>query len=146
MNTKQLFLQELKDEYNAQFELSNALEGKSGRLITVCGIFIPLLFGFSSSLIDEIQDNPILESFLTILLVISLAVAVASIFYSILALRIRSYSHAFLPYDFFDKVTGELDKEEVKEYGNKNEQELYDEMIEDYLESNKHNLKINHDK
>jgi hypothetical protein len=145
-NSRQLFLQALKDEYNAQFELSNALEGKSGRLITVCGIFIPLLFGFSSSLIEKANSNPNVESFLTILLVISLSIAVASIFFSLLALRIKPYSHAFLPDDFFDKDTGILDKEEVKKYGDKDEQEIYDEMIEDYLESNKHNKEVNHNK
>lgn len=143
INSKRLFFQELKDEYNAQFELSNALEAKGSRLTTVCGIFIPLIFGFSSSLFDKTIANTDPLSLLTGLLVTSLILAVASIFYSILAIRIKPYSHAFLPHDFYDKVTGELNQKEVKKYGDQDEDAFYDEMIVEYLESNTYNLKTN---
>ena len=99
-NSKQLFFQELKDEYNAQFALSDALEGKSGQLITVCGIFIPLLFGFSSLIFDNATADPIMTIYLTILLVLSISLAVLSIFFCTWALGIRSYTHAFLPDSF----------------------------------------------
>jgi hypothetical protein len=144
-NSKELFFQELKEEYHAQFELSNALEGKSGRLITVCGIFIPLLFGFSSSAIPRTPDNPNLETLFIGLLATSITSAVASIFFSMFALRVKSYSHAFLHHDFYDD-SGKLDKEKIKKYQNQDEATFYDEMIGEYLESNKHNLEVNHNK
>lgn len=140
-NSKNLFFQELKDEYNAQFELSNVLAGKSSQLITVSGIFIPLLFGFSSFLIDSTDENANLISFLKALLLIALILAAASIFFSTWAIRTQSYRHSFLPDSFF--IKDELNQEEIKEFGGRDADKFYDEMIQEYLESNKHNLKTN---
>lgn len=144
-NSKQLFFQELKDEYNAQFVLSNGLEGKSGQLITVCGIFIPLVFGFSSLLVNRTHIDPNMTLSLQILMILSLSFAVASIFISILAIRIQFYRHSFLPYSFYTE-DGELNQSEIKEFGERDDQKFYDEMIGEYLESNKYNLKRNDEK
>ena len=144
-NSKQLFFQELKDEYNSQFELSNALEAKSGQLITVGGIFIPLVFGFSSLLAGKTGIDPNLALALQILMVISLSFAVASIFFSTVAIRIQFYRHSFLPYSFYSE-DGELNQREIKEFGDQDAEKFYDEMIGEYLESNKYNLERNDEK
>ena len=57
MNNRERFLDELKGEYDKQFELKARIEGKAGSLLTVCGITIPLLFGFSSFLIEKIDKT-----------------------------------------------------------------------------------------
>lgn len=144
-NSKQLFFQELKDEYDAQFELSNALEGKSGQLITVGGIFIPLVFGFSSLLVNRTNIDPNLVLSLQILMVITLSFAVSSIYFSTLAIRIQFYRHSFLPHSFFAE-DGELNQREIKEFAERDAEEFYDEMIGEYLESNKYNLERNYEK
>jgi hypothetical protein len=134
-----LFYQELKDEYNAQFGLSDALETKSGQIITVCGIFIPLLFGFSAIKIDSAADP--WGTIFTILLIISISLAGGSIFFCTWALRVRSYTHAFLPESFYNG--GAIDQTEVSNFGNQTEDAFYDEMILEYLASNTDNIKAN---
>jgi hypothetical protein len=46
MNNKEHFFEELKAEYDKQFELKR-LEGEANALFTICGITTLLLFGFS---------------------------------------------------------------------------------------------------
>jgi len=144
-NSKQLFFQELKDEYRVEFERSDDLEGKSGRLITVCGIFIPLLFGFSSVIIDKGDPTHIMILPLAILLVISLSLAVACIYFCTSALRVRDYTIVF-PSDSFLDSHGELNSKEISEFGERNEEGFYDEMIEEYLLTNDQNFKLNNQK
>ena len=141
-NSKELFFQELKDEYNAQFALSDALEGKSGQLITVGGIFIPLVFGFSSLLVGKTGLDFNLALSLQILMVISLSLAVASIFFSVRALRIQFYRHSLLPHSFYTE-DGKLNQREINQFGAQDVDDFYHEMIEEYLESNKYNLERN---
>jgi hypothetical protein len=140
-NSKDLFFRELKDEYSAQFELNNALEAKSGQLIMVCGIVIPLLFGFSSFLIDRIDNNNAFVLYLQIVLVVILAIITSSIFFSVWTLKIQLYKHAFLPYAFY--IDGKLNQAMIKKFGEKDVEETYYLMIEKYLEANKQNLKLN---
>ena len=86
--------------------------------------------------------------YLTILLVLSISLAVLSIFFCTWALGIRSYTHAFLPDSFFsgEKANQKLDHKAVKEFAERDEDGFYDEMIEEYLESNKENKETNHGK
>lgn len=48
MNNRERFVDELYGEYDKQFEVKEWIEGKPDNLLTICGITIPLLFGFSS--------------------------------------------------------------------------------------------------
>jgi len=143
-NSKELFVEALKAEYNAQFELKNSLEAKSGQLITVCGIVIPLLFGFSSLLVDKSFNKQVLLFSLEVVLVIIITLEAASIFLSVWALRIQIYRHAFLPNAFFteDKKGRLIDlvEKEVNEFGKKDSEEIYDILIKEFLLSNKENL------
>lgn len=144
-NNKQLFLQELKDQYNAQFERSDALEAKTGQLITVCGIFIPLLFGFSSVVIDRADNNDTMALPLAALVVVSLSLAVACIFFCAWALRIRDYQHVVPSESFFDNQR-KLNKQEITKFVEQEEEAYYDKMIEDYLLSTDENFKTNDEK
>jgi hypothetical protein len=57
MTTNKLFLQELKDQYEKEFELKDALEGKANNILTISGLVATLLFGFGSFMIDKLGSS-----------------------------------------------------------------------------------------
>jgi glucan phosphoethanolaminetransferase (alkaline phosphatase superfamily) len=137
-DSKKVFFQELKDEYTSRHESNNQLVAKSSQLITVCRIFVPLLFAFSSLLIGRTAVSSYLTFVLQSVLLISLSFAVASIFFSTWAIRIRSYYKPIKP-DYFFK--GEiLDGSMINRISELNDEQFYDNMIATYLDANRYNL------
>jgi hypothetical protein len=57
LDTKEAFLEELRGQYDKEFDLKERIEGKAGNLLTISGITIPLLFGFSSFLIEKLDKT-----------------------------------------------------------------------------------------
>ena len=57
MSTIDLFLDELKSEYNREFELKSSLENKANYILIAAGITISLLFSFGAVLIDKLHSD-----------------------------------------------------------------------------------------
>ena len=57
MSTIDLFLDELKSEYNREFELKSSLENKANYILIAAGITMCLLFSFGAVLIDKLHSD-----------------------------------------------------------------------------------------
>lgn len=144
--SKELFLEELRRQYDTQLELKNAIESKSSYLITVCGIIIPLLFGFGSFLIESIDKSYYFLPLLEILLFLALSLNMAAIIYLVIALRIKQYRYSFLGRNFFDE-NGNFRDDQLNAY--KDDQNLTKfqvVMIKEYLLCIRNNHYLNEEK
>jgi len=139
MSTNKLFLQELKDQYQKEFELKDALEGKANNLLTISGLVATLLFGFGSFLIDKLGSTYEFLIPVTILLIMGIVGNVVSIFWSVLAFKIRPYKYS-MPYDHFFNKDGSFNEKHVEEYRDEKDVEVFtNTLVDTYLTCNRHN-------
>lgn len=134
MNNKERFLEELHGEYDKQFELKERIEGKAGSLLTICGITIPLLFGFSSFLIEKIDKSYYFMHVITLLITIGIFATIISIFFILFVFKTRTYFHAITPDKFliFNK-DNEADMTEINNLVSKDEDEYLNNRILNHL-------------
>jgi hypothetical protein len=145
MSSFSIFLDELNKQHNKEFDLKQSLENKSTSLLTVCGIIIPLLFGFGLFSMKEIEPTYSLLNIVKGLLISVLVLNIVSIFFAIWSSRIRNYRYPFLHSNFFDDDCC-LKKDVIKEYTDSKDDEFKGMLIEEYLKSNNFNYKVNEKK
>ena len=139
------FLDELNKQHNRELDLKQSLENKSNSLLTVCGIIIPLLFGFGIFVIEKIPQSYSLLNVAEALLISVLVLNIITIFFAVWATKICNYKYPFLHSNFFDDNCC-LKKSVIKEYTDSKEDEFNDMLIEEYLQSNKFNYDTNEKK
>jgi len=144
MNSKDLFLTEIKNQNDKDFDLKNSLDSKSNYLIPISGIVISLIFGFAVTLLEKIDTKYELFWTLQILLIITLIFHLSSIFCAVLSFRIRDYRYAFLYLNFYKK--GKMVDSSIAEYIEADEDDFKDMIIKEYLECNYQNSKNNSNK
>jgi hypothetical protein len=80
MDNRERFFEEVKREYDKQFDIKERIEDKASTLLTICGIVIPLLFGFSSFLIEKMDKQYDYLELVKILITIGIFATIVSIF------------------------------------------------------------------
>jgi hypothetical protein len=139
MTTNSLFLQELKEQYEKLFEITDALEGKANNLLTVAGLVATLLFGFGSFIVDKFDATYNMLTPVTILLMIGIVGNVISIFWSVMVFRIKDYLIAMDSKHFYDQ-NGNINEQKVEEYRDEQDENVFtDTLIDTYLKCNRHN-------
>jgi hypothetical protein len=136
------FLRELKDEYDELIEDKQSLNQKSTLLITTAGLFIPLLFGFNTFLIEKIDKSYELIILIELLLASIFFINIISIYLSSKAFLEGRYRIPFHHSTFYTE-DGEFNKESIELFKNAKEDEFNDTMIHSYLRCNKENFKVN---
>jgi hypothetical protein len=91
MDNRERFFEEVKREYDKQFDIKERIEGKASTLLTICGIVIPLLFGFSSFLIEKMDKQYDYLELVKILITIGIFATIVSIFSILLLFRTKIY-------------------------------------------------------
>ena len=135
------FLDELNKQYNRQLDTKNSLENKSNFLITVCGIVIPLLFGFSIFVIEKIDNDYSLFIHLQIILSLIIGMNILAIIFAVLSTRIKEYEYPFKHSIFFNNNS--IIENEVTNFTNSEQKEFNKNLIKQYLHCNKHNFETN---
>ncbi len=130
-------LDELKTQYEKEFELKRTLETKANYNLVPAGVVVGLLFGFGATVLNSIDAVPNISLVIYSLLV-GIILFVVSILFSVLALRIKIYYYAS-PHEHFYNEEGMLDEEEINEFRNMEPDAFLDDRIHTYLRANKSN-------
>jgi hypothetical protein len=144
MDSEDLFLQELKDQYDRQFEIKRDLETKANNVMTISGTVGTLLFGFGTFLVDKLGPRYDFITAISVVLIVGVAANIVAIAMSARAFGIRQYRFAVDPTGFFN--AGGLNENEINDYRNMSKTDFYETFIWDYLKCIKHNFRINCDK
>lgn len=142
--TKEYFLDELKIQYEKEFELKNSLETKANYTLAASGIIVGLLFAFASNLFSGFQNLPTLP-YVSASLLIGIGLFIASILFSVLVSKIKMYHYATIHKYFFTK-DGVFNEETKDEFKNMELDDFLDDRIDTYLIANKINYTNNEDK
>jgi len=135
------FIDELNKQYNRQTDTKNSLENKSSFLITVCGIVIPLLFGFGIFVIEKIDRSYPLFIYLQLILGLIIIMNILAIVFAVWSTRIKEYEYPFIHCIFFDNSS--IKESEVTNFSNSEQKEFNKNLIQQYLHCNKHNFETN---
>lgn len=136
------FLQELKEQYDKEFDKKSWIENKSSYLITVAGLVVPLLFGFGTTLIEKIQVSYVFFWPISIIVMAGIVLNLLSVLYSVMSFRVMLYSFA-MGHDIFYDNKGKPDTKTINDYKSLKPKEFEDKMIDVYLRCNKHNSEMN---
>src|SRR5215212_6305139 len=101
-----LMLEELRLEFEREMDLKKTLEGKATSMITIAGIIVTLLFGFttfSSSFLDNIIQSFSIPLVYFILILIGVIGCIGSIGISLWSIKLRPYAIPSTLEHFFDK-------------------------------------------
>jgi hypothetical protein len=143
LKTREEFLEELKSQYEMEFELKNSLETKANYNLVASGVVVGLLFTFGVALLDTFNWVPNIQMIFTLLL-LSIGSLTISILFSVLVLRIKGYYFTFLPNYFYNGDN--FDYEAINEYRDMDYDMFLNKRIELYLKANKTNFKENENK
>jgi hypothetical protein len=139
VSKRQLFLNELKKQYDKEFELKNTQENKANYLLAASGIVVTLLFSYGSPIIAKLSQHSQLLLSADILLIISVSANVLTILFSVLAFKIQQYRYS-MPSDAFYNDDGTLDDETIAQYRDGNDIDVFgDTMIDNYIRCNRSN-------
>lgn len=144
MDNREKFLEELKCQYEKEFEIKNSLETKANYNLASSGIVVGLLFTFGVALLQTFREISNIN-YIIALLLFSIGFFVTSVFFSVLALRIKDYYFAFL-HDYFYTEENTLNEQTINEYKNMDSEKFFDKRIELYLRANKYNYTENENK
>jgi hypothetical protein len=138
------FLNELKFQYEKEFELRNILDSKATNLITICSSIITISIAIATFLISKIQS--------TYLVIIALIILGFGIFFATKAIRsflksysLKTYGFAMGHERFFDDI-GRYQKDIANQFMNSSKRSFAEHMAKEYLESIRKNMKNNKDK
>ena len=120
MSTIDLFLDELKSEYDREFELKASLENKANYVLIAAGVSLSLLFNFGSMLVGNLTSDYKYLNIVLVFLMISIVANGTSVLFSVFGFSIRQYRYP-LPYQAFfreDPTTKKLvfNEEVIEEY------------------------------
>jgi len=79
------FLEELKQQYLREFEVTNNLDSKANNIITISGTIATFLFGFGLFMIEKLNSQYRLITILTDILAVSISAIIISIILSLLS-------------------------------------------------------------
>jgi len=140
----ELFVCELRAQYNIEFDNKKNLETKASSIIAISGTVAALLFGFDTFIISRVDPTYHFFMYILALLMISVTSVTASIILSIFVSTIQKYlvvadHRAFYKGQEFDKETWEKYC-----YSNKN---IFNMAIaNNYFRCIEHNARINEKK
>jgi hypothetical protein len=77
---KREFLDEIKIQYNKEFEIRQNLDGKATSLIATAGTLTGLLFGFGTFLLTNIKPSYTLSFLAISLLMVAIGANIATVF------------------------------------------------------------------
>jgi hypothetical protein len=139
------FLGALRFQYEKELELRNSLDSKANNMLTVCGSIITIAIAIATFLVSRI--------FPSIFVIIGLIALGAGIFCAAQAMSsfiksysLRSYRFAMGDEVFFDKKTGEYNKEQTMQFLNTKKEVFAGHMAKEYLESIRQNKTRNQEK
>jgi hypothetical protein len=157
MTTIDLFLDELKSEYDREFELKSSLENKANYILIAAGVTLSLLFSFGSMMVGTLTSNYEYLNLVIVSLMIGVVTNGISVLFSVLGFSIKHYGYPF-PYHVFFKDDPSNNKlvfndEVIEQYrdglgdtGPESIQIFKESVIENYLECNKENAIQNYNK
>jgi hypothetical protein len=146
LTTNTAFLQELKEQYEKEFEIKDDLESKGNNLLTISGVVATLLFGFGSFMVDKFDATYDMLTPVTILLIIGIVGNIISIFWSVISFKISLYKYV-MPYDYFFNRDGSANEEHLIEYRDGDDLDVFtNTLVDTYLKCNRHNGLQNKDK
>jgi len=143
-NNKEKFLEELKIQYEKEFELKNSLETKANYSLASSGVIVGLLFTFAANLFNIFKNLPALP-YISISLLIGVGLFIIAIFFSVQVSRIKQYHYATL-HKYFFKNEGVFNEGTKSEYKYMKLDDFLDDRIDTYLVANKINFEHNEDK
>lgn len=141
MDSDDSFLQELKDQYDRQFEIKRDLETKANNIMTISGTVGTLLFGFGVFLVDKLGSRYDFITAISVILIVGVGANVVAIAMSARAFGIRQYRFVIDPTSFYKD--GKLNENEINDYRSMKKTDFYETFIWDYLKCIKHNFQIN---
>jgi hypothetical protein len=131
-----LMLEELRLEFEREMDLKKTLEGKATSMITIAGIIVTLLFGFttfsSSSLHNIITQSLGIPLHFILIGVIG---CIFSIGFSLWSIKLSNYAIVSTLEYFFDKE-GKRNEEEIAKYIDAEENQIIGGIISAYLNTN----------
>jgi hypothetical protein len=140
-STSEKFLEELKQQYLKEFEVTTNLDSKANNIITISGTIATFLFGFGLFMIEKLNSQYQLITILTSLLAVSISAIIISIILSLISFPKGRYRYAMRHTAFYNSER--FNEENIKKYKNAPTDIFYDTMIRAYLRCNKHNMEIN---
>jgi|GEM_PF-462488 len=152
MSTIDLFPNELKSEYNKEFELKTTLENKANYLLIAAGVTMSLLFSFGAVLVDKINSDYQFLILVVLFLLISVVTNGISVLFSVLGFSIMPYRYT-LPSHVFYNDDGTFIDEAIKQYrdgigkdSTESEKIFKESIVEAYLRCNRQNAVQNKNK
>lgn len=140
----ELFVTELKMQYNIELDNKKNLETKANGIISISGTVAALLFGFGTFLINKLGPSYDYFSFVVIMLMLSISSVVVSIVLSIAASRIQEYYVAMDHTPFYQN--NEIKIEVLQQFCDANKNTFNHHMAKTYLTCIEHNAHINEKK
>jgi gas vesicle protein len=146
------FLQELRLQYEKEFELKSNLDGKANNIITASGTIAGFLLVFGTFLLGGLVIDSGLNTYATGSLIGGIVTAIGAILASIFSSVLRKYLYALadvseLTIEDKNNKKNRLPNDEViKDYTSKNENEITQEMIGAYAKSIYNNVSENRKK
>ena len=141
--SKELFIEELRMQYNKDWDLKDSLDGKASSMITVSATVAALIFGFGAFILKGISPSYEFLSLFLYLLIASIVGSVASIMLSTFAFKIQKYTVALGDRIFYDKKTDKRIEKMVEEYKTAPLDKFRNTMVNAYLKSIRENNKQN---
>lgn len=146
------FLNEIKLQFNNEIDLKKNADTKSQNIITISGVVTSIIFGSGVLLITRMK--PEYDFFLHTLVLVALVLVLnlLAILLAVISARIQAYKYVMAHEDFFttkgytDEVIKNgknFDQEEIKKYKTMDITQFNNELIDYYLEANKHNTEQN---
>jgi hypothetical protein len=138
LSSSDRFLQELRLQYEKEFEVKSNLDSKANNIITASGTIAGFLLVFGTFLLGGLHTNSGLSEYATRSLIGGIATAVVAILSSIYSSVLRKYLYAIanvseLTVEDKNNKKNRLPNEEIiKGYTSKNENEFAQEMIVAY--------------
>jgi hypothetical protein len=118
--TIDLFLDELKSQYQQEFELKSSLENKANYLLIAAGVTMSLLFSFGVELTGNLNKEYQYLSFVVGFLILGVVTNVISVLFSVLGFSIKPYRYTIHHESLFlkDPLNGNLSFNEklIEEY------------------------------
>jgi hypothetical protein len=141
MSSSARFVEELRMQYEKEFELKSSLESRASNIITASGTIAGFLLVFGTFLLGGLDKSSILSGYVTGSLIGGIATAMTAISFSIYASFLRKYSYALgdvsaLTMEDRNNKKNRLPNEvQIKHFTDKNEDEFIKEMIIAYTKS-----------
>ena len=140
----ELFVSELRAQYNIEFDNKKNLETKASSIIAISGTVAALLFGFGTFIISRVDPTYHLFMYILTLLMISISSVTVSIILSIFASTIQKYLVVADHKGFYKGQ--EFDKEIWERYCYSNKNKFNMAIAKNYFSCIEHNACINEKK